>query len=160
MSEHRARGKLASRTFSGADIIVGLGARFCAGPEEILQLLDASLAEAGMDRDDLAALATLDGKQSHPALRSLADLLALPLLAVPPMDLPRDVPNPSPRVTHYLALPSVAEASALAFGPLLLEKRRSANATCALSRWAQPYALPTSSAVSAASMLSTSSAGP
>ncbi|WP_330998259.1 cobalamin biosynthesis protein [Devosia faecipullorum] len=139
---------------------MGLGARFCAGPEEILHLLDATLAEAGLDRHDLAALATLDGKQSHPALRSVADRLALPLLAVPPQDLPRDVPNPSPHVTHYLALPSVAEASALAFGPLLVEKRRSANATCALSRWTPPYALPTSSAASAASTLSTSSAGP
>lgn len=160
MSELSAGALLAGRMSAIPDIVVGLGARRSATCPEILLLLDEALAEAGLDREDLAALATIEGKEALPALRAAAERLALPLLGVRQRDLPQDVPNPSLRVAQFLAVPSVAEASALAFGPLLLEKRRSANATCALSRWLSPYAAPMSSAASAASRLSTSSAGP
>lgn len=141
-------------------IVAGLGLRRAASADEIVSLIDATLAECGYDRADLAALATLDGKLVHPALRAVAKELDLPLLGLPESDLRHPVPNPSERVARHIALPSVAEASALAFGPLLAEKRRSANATCALSRWTGPYAASISSAFSAASILSTSSAGP
>lgn len=137
-------------------IVAGLGLRRAATADELLALLDSALAEAALDRGQLAALATLEGKHAHPALRAVASRLDIPLLALPETMLHRPVPNPSRRVALHLRLPSVAEAACLALGPLLLEKRRSANATCALSL----YGVPMSSAASAAAMLSTSNAGP
>lgn len=137
-------------------IVAGLGLREAATVEELLTLLDSALAETELKRSQLAALATLEGKHAHPALRRVASLLDIPVLALPAAMLHRPVPNPSRRVELHLRLPSVAEAACLAFGPLLLEKRRSANATCALSL----HGAPMSSAASAAATLSTSNAGP
>ena len=151
--------ELSGQSLAVPGIVVGIGLRGRATCDEILDLVDAALDEAGYDRSHLATLVTVEGKQAHPALVALASRLDIPLLGLPQAGLRRDVPNPSERVEHHLALPSVAEAAALAFGPLLLEKRRSANATCALSQYVL-HTTSISSALSAASMLSTSSAGP
>ncbi|MCP8884912.1 cobalamin biosynthesis protein [Devosia sp. XJ19-1] len=139
-----------------AGIIAGLGLRKLARLNEVLELLDASLSAAGFCRSDLAALTTLDAKSDHPALIGVAGLLNVPILPMRADRLDQQVPNPSERVFALARVPSVAEATALAFGPLLLEKQISANVTCALSR----YGAGSSSAARASSTLATSSAGP
>jgi cobalt-precorrin 5A hydrolase len=147
------------KTLTACHVIAGIGLRQQATADEILALLDATLAEAGLERDDLAALTTLDHKASHSALRAVSALLDIPLLALSQPDLIQPVPNPSRRVASHLGLPSIAEATALAFGPLLVEKRRSANVTCALAQMPPAYVAATPSASSTASTLPTSRAG-
>ena len=158
MSEVSASPTLADSISARSGIVAGLGVRSRASCEEVLALLDGCLAEAGSGRADLAALVTLERKQAHPALRVLAAKLGIPLLALPDAAMGRPVPNPSERVQRHLGLPSLAEAAALAFGPLLVEKRRSANATCALSRAYPSDGASALSASSTASISATSSA--
>ena len=136
-------------------IVVGLGARAAATPAEILALVDACLAEIGANRARLVACVTQGDRIRHPALRAAAAYLSVPLFAIDVDAFVRHVPNPSARVARHRGIASVAEAAALACGPLLLEKRVSANATCALAR--QLYA--PESAASAAATLATSRAG-
>lgn len=133
------------------DVVAAIGLRANATAFEILALVDTTLAEAGLDRADLAAFATIADKSAHPALVEAAGRLGLPLCVAQPE---AGAPNPSALVMHHLGYASVAEAVALHFGPLLVEKRRSATVTCALSRRLQP------SAATAASTLATSRAGP
>lgn len=144
----------------GSGIVAGVGLRQQAQPGEIIDLLDATMSEAGFTRADLTGLATLAQKAAHPALCAVAVQLELPILALAEDALSRPVPNPSNRVASFLGLTSVAEAAALAYGPLLMEKRRSANATCALASVLPGYGATMSSAAMASSMLSTSRAGP
>lgn len=140
-------------------VIAGIGLRQQATADEILGLLDATLAEAGLERNDLAALTTLEIKASHSALRAVSVVLDIPLLSLSQPALIEPVPNPSPRVASHLGLPSIAEAAALAFGPLLVEKRRNANVTCALSQILPAYLADMPSASSTASTLPTSRVG-
>lgn len=139
-------------------VVVGLGARHAAGVDEILALIDRALGHIGLSRSDIALCVTHASKLSHPGLRAAAAALRVPLRAVEP-DRAIQPPNPSPFVLEMLGTTSVAEATAMAMGPLLLEKQRSASATCALSRLEQPSAY-SSIAASAPSTLSTSWAGP
>lgn len=141
-----------------AGLVAGIGLRAGADLEQVLALIDSSLAQAQSDRSQLVALATIHGKVDHPALRAASRLLGIPVLSLAGEDLADDVPNPSPRVAATVGLASIAEAAALAFGPLVLEKQRGAGVTCALSSYG---AISSSSrAASAASTLATSSAGP
>lgn len=137
-------------------IIAGFGLRNGACLADVLFLLDASLSAAGVRRADVVALTTLAAKKDHPALLGLAALLEVPILPLQAHQMDQQVPNPSERVFALANVPSVAEASALAFGPLVLEKQIGANVTCALSR----YGVGRSSPARAASTLATSSAGP
>ncbi len=147
------------KTLTAGCVIAGIGLRQQATADEILALLDATLAEAGLERDDLAALTTLEIKASHSALRAVSALLDIPLLALSQPTLIQPVPNPSYRVASHLGLPSIAEAAALAFGSLLVEKRRSANVTCALSQMLPAYLADMPSASNTASTPPTSRAG-
>jgi cobalamin biosynthesis protein CbiG len=138
-------------------LVAGLGLRAGASPDELLSLLDACLLAVSAARADLVALATLQPRAGHPAIAAVARLLGIPVLDLPSDDLHTEVPTPSPRVASLVGLPSVAEATALAFGPLVLPKQRSANLTCALARYVPADR---SSASSAPSTLATSTAGP
>lgn len=148
----------AQRALTRSGIIAGLGLREQASIADVLALIDTCLALKGLDRQDLVALTSLDRKSGHPALQQASAILDLPVLPLRANALAEAVPNPSGRVSTAIGLPSIAEAAALAFGPLLLEKQRGANVTCALSRYAPGASR--SSASSAASTLATSSAGP
>jgi cobalt-precorrin 5A hydrolase len=142
--------------FSHHRLVVGIGARANATAAEVLGLIDGALAVRGHGRDVIAACATVSGKRSHPALMEAAARLGVPLL-VPDLDKDVVVPNPSATVKRLAGRRSVAEAVALSFGPLVVEKQKSANATCALAIYAPGH---TSSADMAASTVSASSAGP
>lgn len=139
------------------EIVVGLGARACATAAEVLSLIDATLAEAGLGRADLALCLTLDRRLSHPALQGAADALDVPLLGRSATELDLAVLSPSATVERLAGVASVAEAAALSMGSLIVGKRRSGNATCALARILPAHA---AMLASAASTLSTSRAGP
>lgn len=149
---------VAEATLPGSGIVAGIGLRQQTTPHEILVLLDLALAEARLTRGDLTALVTWEAKAGHPALCSVATLLDIPLRTVSQALLARPVPNPSARVANFIELPSVAEAAASAFGPLIVEKRHSANVTCAIARVRTDYLPESSSAANIAPMLCSSGA--
>lgn len=115
--------------------IVGVGASSHAEPGEIVALVAAALAEAGIARTQVCAVATVDERIDHPAIGDLG----WPVVAYPARLLDEQaVPHPSDTVRDRSGTASVAEAAALlaagAGGELVVPKRRSAHATVAIAR--------------------------
>ncbi|MEV0981028.1 precorrin-3B C(17)-methyltransferase [Streptomyces sp. NPDC049915] len=124
-------------------LVAGVGASKGAPVDEVLALLEAALAEAGLSVRSLAELATVDAKAGEPGLVEAAERLGVPLVTYPAEELAEvAVPNPSDAPLAAVGTPSVAEAAALARGgELLVPKRKSeradgspAMATCAVVR--------------------------
>ncbi|CAM5252382.1 hypothetical protein SFUMM280S_06798 [Streptomyces fumanus] len=114
----------------------GVGASRNAPAEEILALVEGALREAGLSPASLAELATVDAKAEEPGIVAAAERLGVPLVTYPAGELARvEVPNPSEAPLAAVGTPSVAEAAALLRGgDLLVPKRKSAMATCAVVR--------------------------
>jgi cobalt-precorrin 5A hydrolase/precorrin-3B C17-methyltransferase len=117
-------------------LIAGVGCSRGAGAEEILELLGSALHEAKLSQKSVAALSSIGAKSEEAGMLEAADALNVPLRFYPAEELAAvEAPNPSPVVAGAVGTPSVAEASVLASGAeLLLEKRKSANATVAIGR--------------------------
>lgn len=134
-------------------LIVGLGCSSSADAGEIVSLIAACLAEAGRDVAHVAALATHSRKRGSLALIQAAAYYDLPLRFLDDDDL-------------AMGHPGTCEAVAAAAGSLLLGKRKSAYATCAIAEAAPDFSLSAfgqpgrSSAMMASSTLATSLAGP
>jgi cobalt-precorrin 5A hydrolase/precorrin-3B C17-methyltransferase len=117
-------------------LVAGIGCSRGAEVGEILDLLDRSLREAGLSKKSLASLASVEAKSDEAGLLEAAQKLGVPLRFYAARELSAmEVPNPSTVVEGAVGTPSVAEASVLAGGAeLLLEKRKSQNATVAIGR--------------------------
>ncbi|MFI6853803.1 precorrin-3B C(17)-methyltransferase [Streptomyces sp. NPDC050416] len=117
-------------------LVVGVGASKGAPVEEVLGLVEDALREAGLSAASVAELATVDAKAGEPGLVEAARRLGVPLVTYSAGELAAvDVPNPSDAPLAAVGTPSVAEASALLRGgELLVPKRKSAMATCAVVR--------------------------
>ena len=120
-------------------VAVGVGASRGCPEGELEALVLAALADAGLAPGDVDVLASADVKASEPAILALATTRRWPLrfysagrLAGVP------VPTPSAVVAEHVGTPSVAEAAALlaagGAAEILVAKRRSAHATCAVAR--------------------------
>ncbi|GHB29501.1 precorrin-3B C(17)-methyltransferase [Streptomyces viridiviolaceus] len=117
-------------------LVVGVGASRNAPADEVLGLVEGALRDAGLSPASLAEIATVDAKAGEPGIVAAAERLGVPLVTYPAEELARvDVPNPSDAPLAAVGTPSVAEASALVRGgELLVPKRKSAMATCAVVR--------------------------
>jgi len=117
-------------------LVAGVGCSRGASAGEILGLLRASLAEAGLAERSVAALASIDAKRDEAGLLEAAEGLGIPARFHTAEELAAvETPNPSPVVREAVGTPSVAEASVLVSGAaLVLQKRKSAMATVALGR--------------------------
>ncbi|WP_324785439.1 precorrin-3B C(17)-methyltransferase [Streptomyces sp. H51] len=117
-------------------LVVGVGASKGAPAEEVLGLVEEALREAGLSARSVAELATVDAKADEPGIVAAAERLGVPLVTYPAGELAAvDVPNPSDAPLAAVGTPSVAEAAALlGGGELLVPKRKSAMATCAVVR--------------------------
>nr|WP_202424961.1 precorrin-3B C(17)-methyltransferase [Streptomyces sp. HUCO-GS316] len=121
-------------------LVVGVGASKGAPVEEVLDLIESSLREAGLSPRSVAELATVDAKAGEPGIVEAAERLGVPLVTYSAEELARiDVPHPSDAPLAAVGTPSVAEAAALmGGGELLVPKRKSAArpamATCAVVR--------------------------
>lgn len=117
-------------------LVVGVGCSRGASSEEILELLDSSLREAGLSTKSVAALASIDVKNDEAGLLEAAERIGAPIHFHNAEALSGvDVPNPSGVVREAVGTPSVAEAAVLASGgELVLEKRKSEMATVAVGR--------------------------
>lgn len=124
-------------------LVVGVGASKGASVDEVLGLVEETLASAGLSVRSVAALATVDAKAEEAGIVEAAARLGVPLRTYAAEELARiDVPNPSGAPLAAVGTPSVAEAAALVGGgELLVPKRKSvpeagraAMATCAVVR--------------------------
>jgi cobalt-precorrin 5A hydrolase/precorrin-3B C17-methyltransferase len=117
-------------------LVAGVGASRNVSCEEVLGLVDGSLAAAGLSPASVAALATVDAKAAEPGLVAAARQRGWPLLTYPAARLAAvPVPNPGAAALAAIGTPSVAEAAALASADVLVaEKRKSAMATVAIGR--------------------------
>jgi cobalamin biosynthesis protein CbiG len=120
-----------------AALVVGVGCSLGCPAEEILGLVDRTLREAGADPADVVALATVDRRAGEPGVVQAAARRGWPLRTLPAPALAAvEVPTPSAVVAAHVGTPSVAEAAALLTAgatTLLVPKRRSAQATCAVA---------------------------
>jgi cobalt-precorrin 5A hydrolase len=125
-------------------IVAGVGCSLGCAAEELLALVDGCLREAGVERDAVVALATVDRRGHEPAVVAAARRGGWPVRTFVPSELAAvPVPTPSGTVAAHVGTPSVAEAAALLAAPggtLVLTKRRSPHATCALARTAREEA--------------------
>lgn len=125
-------------------LVAGLGCRRGCSLDELRGLLRETLAEAGLEESRLTALASATLKVDEEGLAALAAALDLPLALFTPQELAaceKRVGDPSESVRAATGSASVAEAAALlqaeaqgnATARLLVGKRRSEQATCALA---------------------------
>ena len=124
-------------------LVVGVGSSSGAEAGGIAELLAGALAEAGLSRDAVGLVASVDLKRGEPGIVALAAELGVELRTFPADVLAgQDVPTPSDVVAQAVGTPSVAEAAALvAAGPgaqLVVPKRRSSEATVAIARRRRP----------------------
>ena len=117
-------------------LVAGIGCSRGVGAEEILDLLSSSLTEAGLVEKSVAALASIDVKRDEPGLLRAAEKLDVQIQFHPAEALSVvEAPNPSEVVRGAVGTPSVAEAAVISSGAeLVLEKRKSENATVAVGR--------------------------
>ncbi|WP_406009709.1 precorrin-3B C(17)-methyltransferase [Streptomyces sp. NBC_00637] len=124
-------------------LVVGVGASRGAPVDEVLDLVEGVLREAGLSVRSLAELATVDAKAEEPGIVEAARRLGVPVVTYSAGELAAvEVPNPSDAPLAAVGTPSVAEAAALVGGgELLVPKRKSeradgrpAMATCAVVR--------------------------
>jgi cobalt-precorrin 5A hydrolase/precorrin-3B C17-methyltransferase len=134
---------------SGADtlvyhpetLVLGVGCERDTDPEELMALVRDTLADAGLASQSVAVVASVDLKMDEAAVHHVAAALGRPARFFSPEELERETPrlaNPSDIVFREVGCHGVAEAAALAAvgsdGALVVEKRKSKRATCAIAR--------------------------
>ncbi|KRS14186.1 precorrin-3B C(17)-methyltransferase [Roseovarius indicus] len=122
--------------------VVGVGCARNADPEELWGLVGATLEEAGIAPGAVACVATIDLKADEPAMNEVARRLGVPLRLFTAEELEAETPklaHPSEVVFAEVGCHGVSEGAALACGgALVVEKRKTANATCAVGRCETP----------------------
>lgn len=125
-------------------LVVGLGCQPGCDVHALLALLDAALAEGGIERQQVTALASIDRRQNEPGLLALAERLDLPLQCFSAQHLAAF----ENRLSHKSAIAfahtgcyGIAESAALALAEclanaparLLISRKQSPQATFALA---------------------------
>ena len=128
-------------TYHPEHLALGVGCERDTEPSEVIALAEATLAEAGLAPESVAAVVSVDLKMDEPAVHALAIALNRPARFFKPERLDAETPrleNPSKVVFRAVGCHGVAEAAALAAagpdGMLLVDKRKSKRATCAIAR--------------------------
>ena len=126
-------------------LALGVGCERGVSPEEIEELASSCLDGAGLAPESVAAVFSIDLKADEPGVHALAESLGVPVrffaAAVLEAEAGR-LRNPSELVFREVGCHGVAEGAALvAAGPggeLVVEKTKSARATCAIARAPEP----------------------
>jgi cobalt-precorrin 5A hydrolase/precorrin-3B C17-methyltransferase len=146
VSEHQTHGGPAHLVYYPQTLALGIGCERGCAPEEIASLVDATLSEAGLSAAAIALVASLDLKCDEPAVTALEGTLGRPIRFFDAERLEAETPrlaNPSETVFRAVGCHGVAEAAALAAagsdGDLIVEKRKSTRATCAIAK--APHAI-------------------
>jgi len=124
-----------------AVLALGVGCERGVAPAEVIDLAETTLSDAGLAAAAVAAVVSLDLKSDEAAVHALADHLGVPARFFPADELEAETPrlaNPSDVVFAEVGCHGVAEGAALASvgagGELVVEKKKSARATCAVGR--------------------------
>lgn len=132
-------GVLPPLVYRRQSVVLGVGCARGCDPDELIALVGATLAEAGIAEGEVASIASIDLKSDEAAIHALARHLDVPARFFPAKRLEAETPrlaNPSEVVFAEVGCHGVSEGAALVAGggELLVEKRKSANATCAAAR--------------------------
>lgn len=127
-------------------LIAGMGCERNCPLEPLLQLVDETLAEHGLGREDLRAIASIELKQDEPGLHALAERLGVPIAfysAAVLRDYGDRLSRKSDIVFRETGCYGVAEAAALAHAEelisgwpaeLIIPKHKNPHATFAVAR--------------------------
>ncbi|MFO1155028.1 MAG: precorrin-3B C(17)-methyltransferase [Rhodospirillales bacterium] len=122
-------------------LAVGVGCERGAEPQELIELVMGTLAAGDLAPDAVACLASLDLKMDEHAVHAAAATLGVPVRFFDAAELEAEAPRlatPSEIVFREVGCHGVAEGAALAAAgndaALIVPKRRSARATCAIAR--------------------------
>lgn len=122
-------------------LVAGVGCTTGARGDAVIALIEATLADAELSRESLAAIATLDARAEHPAIHAAAAHFDVPVRVFAPEALALEsarLETPSDAVADAVGLAGVCEAVALKAGTLAVKKTKGANVTCAIGRGASP----------------------
>jgi cobalt-precorrin 5A hydrolase/precorrin-3B C17-methyltransferase len=140
VSEHAER-RERELLYHPRTLVAGIGAERGVAADEVIGLIEDTLHSQGLARVALAALATIDIKSDEAAFHAAARHFGAPLRIFTTGELNQEryrLISPSEIVEAETGTPGVAEAAALKAGTLLVPKRKSKRATCAIGRAAQP----------------------
>ncbi len=116
-------------------LVLGIGASRGVSVEELDDLVTTTLGEQGLSARSVSFVATVAAKADEAGILEMCARTGWPLVTHPAEVLAQtEVPNPSQHPLDAVGTPSVAEASALQHGDLIVEKRKSPMATLAISR--------------------------
>ncbi|MEO0370384.1 MAG: precorrin-3B C(17)-methyltransferase, partial [Pseudomonadota bacterium] len=142
VSEARVQGGEERLVYHPQRYALGVGCARNADPEEMWDHVSRALEAADIAPGAIACIATIDLKADEPAMNMLAARLGVPLRLFTAEELEAQSPNlanPSDVVFAEVGCHGVAEGAALAIGGVLtVEKSKTANTTCALTRSEQP----------------------
>jgi len=118
---------------------LGVGCERGCSAAELADLVDQTLADAGLAKDSIACVASIDVKSDEGAVLDLASSLGVPARFFTAAELDAQagrLKNPSEVVKAEVGCPGVSEGAALAVvgtdGELIIEKHKSKRATCAV----------------------------
>ncbi|WP_034492902.1 precorrin-3B C(17)-methyltransferase [Afifella pfennigii] len=141
----KVAGNAQSLVYHPRSLALGVGCERGAETAEVLGLIEASLAAAGLSRGALACLVSIDLKADETAILEAGKALELPVRFFSAARLEEETPrleNPSETVFCEVGCHGVAEGAALAAvgpqGRLVMAKRKSARATCAIAEAPAP----------------------
>jgi len=138
VSDAPAEGGAARLVYHPQRFALGVGCARNCDPEDLWQLVQETLAEAGIAPGAVACVASIDLKADEPAMNELAARLGVPLRLFTAEELEANadrLANPSDVVFAEVGCHGVSEGAALASGgDLVVDKRKTANATCAVTR--------------------------
>ncbi len=122
-------------------LAVGVGCERDCSEDELWRLVRTTLDEAGLADASVGAVVSIDVKADETAVHAVAERLSRPARFFTPDRLEAETPrlaNPSDLVFREVGAHGVAEAAALAAagpeGSLIVPKRKSVRATCAIAR--------------------------
>jgi cobalt-precorrin 5A hydrolase/precorrin-3B C17-methyltransferase len=136
----RLRGDARTLVYHSKRLVLGLGCERGADPAELIALAEQCLAEAELATQSVACVVSIDLKADEAAILAVAEHLGVPARFFPAARLEAEtsrLANPSEAVFREVGCHGVAEGAALAAvgpaGKLVLAKRKSARATCAIA---------------------------
>lgn len=124
-------------------LVLGLGCERGTPCDEVIALAEEALRIAGLDHLLLTGIASLDSRESEPAMLAAATHFSVPFMVFDADTLEAQSPrleNPSDIVFALTGCHGVAEAAALAAagkaGALIVPKIKSVHATASIARGA------------------------
>ncbi|MFK7938437.1 MAG: precorrin-3B C(17)-methyltransferase [Roseovarius sp.] len=122
--------------------VLGVGCARNANPDDMWTLVSDTLSQVGVAPGAIACVTSIDLKADEPAMNQLAARLGVPFRVFTAQELEAQadrLANPSDIVFAEVGCHGVAEGAALASGgALVVEKRKAATVTCALTRCDEP----------------------